>query len=468
MLLFTVLLQFIYGFISPKYKLSPKPEEEIPRILKSIGYPFLISRTSMFAIGSLHTWPHILVALTFLIELINYGMAIGEHMENMMFPPDDDGFDSDTMSEAQYFTRHKFLGAGGIDGLIEENNALEQQLELLEKDPDHLKAANQRLQLLQHDDERLVSYLNELETHKRQQEQQLTEVEELCANLAIELESENAKVLKMQLMYENQEFTQEDVERINMRTRELERQKADIEKNIQAVDEDIWKEEIGLSKEVEQIQSKCQAYNKLAHSLKLIPITAENSSGIDYELKKTAYTDGTLSNFQDIIKPALITLKQQCADTANRQNSEKIKVKEQLEQASEYVSDLQNEVGLLESKYKRAEDEVEAKKQMYLKEIQRMQECVEELQNEMVHLESVMFLSQQDASTEKKKLDSWSLQEREKARRKLEQHKNFLQEALQTFMEHMENMQAKLAEAHEDSEALKEKVRQEASAKGIE
>jgi hypothetical protein len=30
---------------------------------------------------------------------------------------------------------HKFLGAGGIDGLIEENNALEQQLELLEKDP---------------------------------------------------------------------------------------------------------------------------------------------------------------------------------------------------------------------------------------------------------------------------------------------------------------------------------------------
>lgn len=28
----------------------------------------------------------------------------------------------------------KLLGAGGIDGLIEENNSLEQQLELLEKD----------------------------------------------------------------------------------------------------------------------------------------------------------------------------------------------------------------------------------------------------------------------------------------------------------------------------------------------
>ncbi|XP_053391330.1 uncharacterized protein LOC128554112, partial [Mercenaria mercenaria] len=165
--------------------------------------------------------------------------------------------------------------------------------------------------------------------------------------------------------------------------------------------------------------------------------------------------------------PALLTLKAQCADSANRQNSEKIKVMEQLEQASEYVSDLQNEVGLLESKYKRAEDEVEAKKQMYQKEIQRMQECVEELQNEMVQLESVMFLSQQDASSEKKKVDSWSLQEREKARRKLDQYKKFFQEALQSFMEHMENMQAKLAQAHEDSEVLKEKVKREAKAKGI-
>ena len=36
-----------------------------------------------------------------------------------------------------------------------------------------------------------------------------------------------------------------------------------------------------------------------------------------------------------------------------------------------------------------------------------MQESVEELQNEMVQLENVMFLSHQDASSERKKLDSW-------------------------------------------------------------
>jgi hypothetical protein len=51
-----------------------------------------------------------------------------------------------------------------------------------------------------------------------------------------------------------------------------------------------------------QIQAKCQAYNMLAHSLKLIPINAENSSGIDFELKKTAYNEGIVMDFQDRIK----------------------------------------------------------------------------------------------------------------------------------------------------------------------
>jgi hypothetical protein len=70
---------------------------------------------------------------------------------------------------------------------------------------------------------------------------------------ATELESEKAKISKMQLIHEQQEFTPEDVERINMRRRELQHQKEDVERNCQAVDEEIWKAEIALSKELEQV-----------------------------------------------------------------------------------------------------------------------------------------------------------------------------------------------------------------------
>ena len=57
-------------FVDPKYKVGNKIEEEIPRIFKLHGYPFSISKSSMFAVGSPHTWPTLLAALTWLREQI--------------------------------------------------------------------------------------------------------------------------------------------------------------------------------------------------------------------------------------------------------------------------------------------------------------------------------------------------------------------------------------------------------------
>lgn len=53
------IFEFLYGFLVPKFKLDKKPEEQIPKIFKQIGYPFMISKSQMFALGSPHTWPHI-------------------------------------------------------------------------------------------------------------------------------------------------------------------------------------------------------------------------------------------------------------------------------------------------------------------------------------------------------------------------------------------------------------------------
>ena len=49
------------------------------------------------------------------------------------------------------------------------------------------------------------------------------------------------------------------------------------------------------------MEGKCQAYNKLAQSLKLIPLSAENSSGFDYEMK-TSFGGYMSSEFSSTIK----------------------------------------------------------------------------------------------------------------------------------------------------------------------
>ena len=49
------------------------------------------------------------------------------------------------------------------------------------------------------------------------------------------------------------------------------------------------------------MEGKCQSYNKLAQSLKLIPVSAEHSSGIDYEMK-TSFGGYMSSEFSSTIK----------------------------------------------------------------------------------------------------------------------------------------------------------------------
>lgn len=65
--------QHLYGCINPNFKMEKKFEEEVPRILKTLHYPFTISKSAMFAVGSMHTWPTLLGALHWMVELITVG-----------------------------------------------------------------------------------------------------------------------------------------------------------------------------------------------------------------------------------------------------------------------------------------------------------------------------------------------------------------------------------------------------------
>ena len=67
------------------------------------------------------------------------------------------------------------------------------------------------------------------------------------------MESEKAKVQQMQAVYDAQDFTPQDVERINIKRREVQRQIDDINRRCQLEDQEICAEEVVLSKEIEQV-----------------------------------------------------------------------------------------------------------------------------------------------------------------------------------------------------------------------
>ncbi|GAB5579384.1 kinetochore protein NDC80 homolog isoform X2 [Prionailurus iriomotensis] len=76
---FLKIFTFLYGFLCPSYELpDTKFEEEVPRIFKDLGYPFALSKSSMYTVGAPHTWPHIVAALVWLIDCIKLHTAMKE------------------------------------------------------------------------------------------------------------------------------------------------------------------------------------------------------------------------------------------------------------------------------------------------------------------------------------------------------------------------------------------------------
>jgi kinetochore protein NDC80 len=53
-------------------KLESKIQDEVPLMFRRLGYPFQISKSSFYSIGSPTTWPSLLAAMSWLIPLLEF------------------------------------------------------------------------------------------------------------------------------------------------------------------------------------------------------------------------------------------------------------------------------------------------------------------------------------------------------------------------------------------------------------
>ncbi|CAB1319301.1 unnamed protein product [Coregonus sp. 'balchen'] len=77
---FLKIFEFIYCLLDPTFQMpTSKVEEEVPRILKDLGYPFALSKSSMYSVGAPHTWPQVLGAVVWLIDTVKVGISTAEY-----------------------------------------------------------------------------------------------------------------------------------------------------------------------------------------------------------------------------------------------------------------------------------------------------------------------------------------------------------------------------------------------------
>jgi kinetochore protein NDC80 len=105
---FAQIVQFLFQKFDPNLKAFGKVEDEVPLFFKRMNYPFQISKSALFAVGSPHSWPSVLAALTWLVELLNYE----EKAEGASYQC----FDDKQRAERQFYqyvaTSYKYFLAG--------------------------------------------------------------------------------------------------------------------------------------------------------------------------------------------------------------------------------------------------------------------------------------------------------------------------------------------------------------------
>ena len=69
---FASLASFLFRVLDENFKLGSKSEEDITTVFKQLRYPFQISKSSLYAVGSAHTWPYLLAALIWLVHVYIY------------------------------------------------------------------------------------------------------------------------------------------------------------------------------------------------------------------------------------------------------------------------------------------------------------------------------------------------------------------------------------------------------------
>lgn len=412
---FLRIFAFLHGFLSPSYVLpDTKFEEEVPRIFKDLGYPFALSKSSMYTVGAPHTWPHIVSALLWLIDsikvhtamkeslpLFDDGQSWGEETEDGIihnklfldytikcyesFMTGADSFD-DMNVELQSKLKDLYkVDASKLESLAAEIKALNEEIARLEqereKEPNRLMSLKKLRTSLQADVQKYKAYLSNLESHSSVLDQKLSDLDEEISRVELECETVRQETTRLQNIVNNQKYSGADIERINHEKNELQQTINKLTKDLEAEQQQMWNEELKYARGKEAIEAQLAEYHKLARKLKLIPKGAENSKGYDFEIKFNPEAGAKcLVKYRAQVYVPLKELLNENEEEVNKALNKKIGLEDSSEQLSTMKTESRKIVRMLKEEVQKLDD-------LYQQKVKEAEEEDEKCASELESLE---------------------------------------------------------------------------------
>lgn len=319
---FTCMFQFLYHCIDPSYRFQKNIDVEVGPLLQQLRYPFAknISKSALSAVGG-NSWTTILGMLHWLMNLakmmeqyatgvydeacieagydvtadrITFQFLSDAYKEWLSIEDDDDGDEEanrriqphvDAM--AAKFELANQANLEQMKQLEEESKALQEQIDELAKSAPKLAKLDEMIKNLEEDRVKFENYNavldGKVEKYLHRADLLQQEIEK-CEHEMREAEEERND---LQQRVDEQGLSVQDIDRMSS---ERERLQKSMEVNgvrLEESKERTSRKEAETGAKLDELESNVQRFNSLGYQVGIIPTTASNAQGYDYELRLT-------------------------------------------------------------------------------------------------------------------------------------------------------------------------------------
>ncbi len=298
---FKNMVTFLFQQLDPNFEFSTEFTEDIKDVLKIMGYPFTISKSSLSAVGSPHTWPPILAMLVWVIEQLNYLEMLDEEEDKNIqtdegkmffeflttayknFMDGEDSFENLVDELKVSFDERTAAAEEEYEKFKESNEALQVELDAISQDSNTVSGLQAKREDYLSDMAKFEKLNIKLEKHmettlkkKDAIEAELKELEQQMTAAANEQE-------ELKETIESQPLSKAEVKRINQET-QLKQDNIDAQlKQKQEIERGIWDAEMLQCKIIGTVEDMVRSYNSLCNELQ----NGENKKNNGLELNIT-------------------------------------------------------------------------------------------------------------------------------------------------------------------------------------
>lgn len=385
----------------------------IIQIFKFLGYPYSLTENHFKSIGAMHTWPHVLAALMWLVQLLSGKDFLWESITSNSMKSEEPSYfvperGAAVTLEDESFSFMRHISMSYQHYMNEQEDEMEHMHKKLEL------GYKQRISKLRTQIDQTRIEIEESKANLEQYKKSPTELEQLeitrKETLTI-LEKLNITVDQFRAHEQNTSQALQELQdihiRLDLELRHLEDLKKDLEKKIsqQGITPDdvkrLQEERLSLSKEIKHLESECSDklsfLNESQHAIQEIQTEFENKVKEYNQLAaiiKLSYTlsvsslnsQGSILNhdLSDLLERHIRKEKDTLLNRCKVQQTQTYTLDEEIGKKLEEIQDARDENILLEQEVKKSEDRLNQESKDLADQLDRLKLQIDEAEKENI------------------------------------------------------------------------------------